>query len=119
MGIIGFRYGSAVRDDPGRSYTELEFDVAAELGLPRLVFLLDGKAVLPLPRDQLADPLHGERQRLFRERVKDAGLMAGFADNVPGPASVVGLVPPTGGGREHYRSAGPVHRLTWAVTSRS
>ena len=74
VGIIGFRYGSAVRDDPGRSYTELEFDTAAELGLPRLVFVLDGKAVLPLPRDLLADPVSGERQQLFRERVQDAGI---------------------------------------------
>jgi hypothetical protein len=69
VGIIRFRYGFAVRDDPARSYIELEFDAAAEAGLPRLVFLLDGNAVLPLPRDQLADPVCGERQRVFRERV--------------------------------------------------
>jgi len=74
VGIIGFRYGSAVRDDPARSYTELEFDAATEAGLPRLVFVLDGQAVLPLPRDQLADPVHGDRQQAFRERVQDAGI---------------------------------------------
>ena len=73
-GIIGFRYGSPVRDEPGLSYTELEFDTATELGLPRLVFMLDENAVLPLPRDQLADPVHGERQQAFRDRVKDAGI---------------------------------------------
>ena len=81
VGIIGFRYGSAVRDDPGRSYTELEFDAAAEAGLPRLVFVLDGNAVLPLPRDQLADPVHGERQRVFRERVQDAGITVQLVDS--------------------------------------
>jgi hypothetical protein len=73
VGIIGFRYGSPVRDEPGRSYTELEFEAAADLGLPRLVFLLDEDAVLPLRRAWLADPVYEEQQRAFRERVKRAG----------------------------------------------
>jgi len=74
-GIIGFRYGSPVRDEPGRSYTELEFATAGELGLPRLVFVLDENAVLPLPGVFLSDPVFGERQRAFRQRVQDAGIM--------------------------------------------
>ena len=73
-GIIGFRYGSPVRDEPGCSYTELEFAEAGELGLPRLVFVLDENAVLPLPGVFLSDPVFGERQRAFRERVQDAGI---------------------------------------------
>ncbi len=74
VGIIGFRYGSPVRDDPDHSYTELEFAAAGELGLPRLVFVLDENAVLPLPGVFLSDPVFGERQRAFRERVQDAGI---------------------------------------------
>jgi Domain of unknown function (DUF4062) len=73
-GIIGFRYGSPVRDEPALSYTELEFAAAGELGLPRLVFVLDENAVLPLPQVFLSDPAYGERQRAFRDRVRDAGI---------------------------------------------
>jgi hypothetical protein len=72
VAIIGFRYGSLVKGEPGRSYTELEFDTATELGLPRLVFLLDREEALLLPGDYLPDAFR-ERQREFRQRVADAG----------------------------------------------
>ena len=77
VGILGFRYGSPVRDNPGRSYTELEFDKATELGRPRLLFLLDEDAILPLPRSFLSDPVYGERQAAFRARVTEAGITVG------------------------------------------
>jgi hypothetical protein len=74
VGILGFRYGSPVRDEKEHSYTEVEFEAATELGLPRLVFLLDEDAVLPLPRSDLSDPVYGERQAAFRTRVAEAGI---------------------------------------------
>ncbi len=69
VGILGFRYGFPVRDEQEHSYTELEFAAATELDLPRLVFLLDEDAVLPLPQNALSDPVYGGRQAAFRARV--------------------------------------------------
>jgi hypothetical protein len=74
VGILGFRYGSPVRDEETLSYTELEFEAATSLGLPRLVFLLDEDAVLPLPQSCLSDLTYGERQKAFRARVAEAGI---------------------------------------------
>ena len=75
VGIIGFRYGSPVRDRPEVSYTELEFDAAGSAELPRLVFLLDeGAAALPLPRACQFDAEYEDRQQGFRRRLLDSGL---------------------------------------------
>lgn len=81
VGLIGFLYGSAVRDDPERSHTELEFDAATGAALPRLVFLLDDDAVLPLPRSCLADPVYEGRQRRFRAKVKASGTMVRLVES--------------------------------------
>ena len=77
VGLIGLRYGSPVRDRPGVSYTELEFETATSAGLPRLVFLLDEEAALPIPAGKLldGDPCMLARQRAFRNRLLGAGIM--------------------------------------------
>jgi tetratricopeptide (TPR) repeat protein len=76
VGLIGLRYGSPVRDQPDVSYTELEFNVATQAGLPRLVFLLDEDAAPPVESDA---HLEGEspfraRQAAFRQQLRGAGV---------------------------------------------
>jgi Domain of unknown function (DUF4062) len=85
VGLIGLRYGSPVRDRPEMSYTELEFEAATEAGLPRLVFLLDDDAPLPIPPAKLmdSDPGRQASQRAFRDRLLNSGIMT--AAPVAGP----------------------------------
>ncbi len=77
VGLIGLRYGSPVQDRPEVSYTELEFETATQVGLPRLVFLLDEDAALPIPAARLLDrdPDLQARQRAFRARLPKAGVL--------------------------------------------
>ena len=76
VGVLGTRYGSAVRDMLKVSYTELEFDTATEAGLDRLVFLLDiDAAEVGIPPSRLIDLEFGARQEAFRRRVRASGLV--------------------------------------------
>jgi len=75
VGVLGTRYGSPVRDRHGVSYTELEFDIATEAGLDRLMFMLDTEAEdLGIPASALIDREFGARQDAFRRRVQESGL---------------------------------------------
>jgi hypothetical protein len=69
VAIIGFRYGSIVKEE-GVSYTELEFLAASAAGLPRLVFLLADAALSPVLADADLGPVEG-----FRKRLSAAGLL--------------------------------------------
>jgi tetratricopeptide (TPR) repeat protein len=74
LAVLGTRYGSPVRDRLEVSYTELEFNVATEVGLDRLVFLLDTDADVGIPPSALIDREFGDRQDAFRNRVQASEL---------------------------------------------
>jgi NB-ARC domain/Domain of unknown function (DUF4062) len=73
VGIVGFRYGSPVRDRPKLSYPELEFEEASDkAGMPRLVFLLGEDAQGPAGLFQ--DLEHGGRQEVFGTSLPERGI---------------------------------------------
>ncbi len=85
--LAGFRYGVTVPERPELSYPEHEFEVAGELGIPRLVFLLgdrvQGSAAL------FVDPRHGGRQVGFRLRLRDSGVVTSDVDSPDHAETVV------------------------------
>ncbi|MGH7304843.1 MAG: DUF4062 domain-containing protein, partial [Candidatus Rokuibacteriota bacterium] len=76
VGIIGWRYGSPVRELPELSYTQLEFRTAAETGVPRLVFLLGERH-----KSKDASEPNFDRQLAFRREITESGVTVQWFDS--------------------------------------
>jgi TIR domain/Domain of unknown function (DUF4062)/WD domain, G-beta repeat len=83
VGVIGFQYGSVV-DGLDVSYTELEFDAAAEAGIARLVVMM---------RTAPADTglVDADRSRIdrFRDKVTSSGITVGWFEAGDNPGILV------------------------------
>jgi Domain of unknown function (DUF4062) len=111
VGIVGFRYGSPVRDHPELSYSELEFEEAGKAGLHRLVFLLGTD--MEGPAELFLDPEHSARQEKFRTSLPERGITVRTVTSPEGLSEVLyqALVTLDHGAGEIRRWRGPV----WAV----
>ncbi|MCE6994974.1 DUF4062 domain-containing protein [Saccharothrix sp. S26] len=104
----GFRYGSPVRDRP-----ELEYEVAGEAGIHRLVFLLDQDA--QRPARLFPDRERGSRQDRFRARPAEVGTIAAVWSPAQAETAVHQALTELKVDRAHpavepARAAVPVHR---------
>lgn len=68
--LLGHRYGE-IDNDSGKSYTELEYDKAKEMGLPILAFLLDTEKVGVLEKFRESDVQHDALVR-FKNELKNS-----------------------------------------------
>jgi Domain of unknown function (DUF4062) len=74
IGILGHRYGTLV---PAKnlSYTEWEFEVAGDAGIPRFIFLLDEEAAVP---KRFVDESADHPQVTFRTRASEGRIVTRF-----------------------------------------
>jgi hypothetical protein len=86
IGIIGFRYGSLLPNST-RSFTEHEYDIASQIGIPRLVYLRSKKSRVKLDDvDVSSDSI--ERLSRFKARVNEAHVVSEFRDPAQLAASI-------------------------------
>ena len=80
VGLIANCHGS-VPDGDERSYTEIEYAVATDLGIPRLLFLSEDS--FPIPGDAQNTAAGKDRQKAFRADIARTHGVARF-DTTPG-----------------------------------
>lgn len=79
VGIIGGLYGSSPRRRV-KSYTELEYDRATELGMYKIIIKLDDNAsVRPIHIEQ--DPQKIQRLNRFRNKISNIHTVQTFSDS--------------------------------------
>lgn len=78
---LGMRYGT-IDEKSGKSYTQLEYEKARELGKPTLAFLIDDSRVkFNLSEIDMGEP--GEKLALFKKDVKESKeITCAFFDSV-------------------------------------
>ena len=76
VGVMGHYYGSCPPDVP-TSFTELEYEAAADANLPRLIFAAPDDFAIPATLRESDDSFN--KQRAFRERVMQERVAASFA----------------------------------------
>lgn len=80
VGILGFKFGMPVRDQPDVSHTQHEFRTAHQAGKELLVFLLS-EDVEGIPASAILDRQYGTQQEAFRQEVMNLdgkGLVCQF-----------------------------------------
>jgi len=100
VGVVGFQYGSLVPGS-GTSFTEFEYGVASDMGIPRLIYLRSAAARVAAHH---VDVGH-DRRRLdrFRSRLADLHTVTYFEHHHQLAAHVVA----------------DLHRLSWAEWGRT
>lgn len=86
VALIGPIYGSSPEDDE-RSYSEIEYDTAVELGISRLVFV--SPEDFPIPGNAIESAKRRRKQQAFRARVEKERQRASFSSQEEAVQSVL------------------------------